>query len=235
MQRNGEAYTTIIYRLTCLCTNKEFRSVMESSLRRYTELPYLIDYLQSKELVLLSPKSWDDRNDSYYIERFALASGLLSTYALCLAEAPETYHHWRVFSHGGGGVCIEFDKAEIVRAASLIPGMRAENVTYKTISELGRSKPSTLDLPFLKRHAFADEKEFRLFHSSVEEGPPVFRLSVPLRAVKRITLSPWLPSSVVIHIVNTLRSIEGCTALKIFQSTLVENEDWKILASFSAN
>ncbi len=28
---------------------------MEQSLRRYTELPYLIDYLQTKELVLLNP------------------------------------------------------------------------------------------------------------------------------------------------------------------------------------
>ncbi|MNP60711.1 hypothetical protein D3C76_1558170 [compost metagenome] len=121
-----------------------------------------------------------------------------------------------------------------MRAANLIPGRRAEKVEYKTISELGRCKPSQLDLPFLKRYAFADEKEFRLFHSSVEEGALVFRLSVPLRAVKRITLSPWLPSSVVIHIENTLRSIDGCTALKIYQSTLVENEDWKIFASFSA-
>ena len=207
---------------------------MESSLRRYTELPYLIDYLQSKELALLDPKLWDDRNDSYYIEQFALANGLLKTYALCLAEAPETYHHWRVFSHGSGGVCIEFDKTKLVDAANLIPGMRAEEVKYKTINSLGRGAPSQSDLPFLKRYAFIDEKEFRLFYSSTEEGPPVFRLSVPLKAIKRITLSPWLPNSVVSHVESTLKSINGCKALKIYKSTLVENEDWKIFAAINA-
>ena len=205
---------------------------MRTSLRRYTELSYLIDYLQSKELALLSPKSWDDRNDSYYIERFAQANGLLNTHALCLAEAPETYHHWRVFSHGGGGVCIEFNKAELVGAAKLIPGMRAEYVKYRTISSLGKKRPSLSELPFLKRHAFADEKEFRLFHGSTVCESPVFRLPVPLKAIECITLSPWLPSTVVACIVRTLRSIEGCEALKIYKSTLVENEDWKILASF---
>jgi hypothetical protein len=204
---------------------------MESSLRRYTELPYLIDYLQSKELALLSPKLWDDRNDSYYIEQFAIGNGFKNTYALCLAEAPETYHHWRVFSHGSGGACIEFDKAALVNAASLIPSMRAEKVKYRTINSLGGCAPSQEDLPFLKRYAFVDEKEFRLFYSSTKEGSKIFRLPVPLKAIKRITLSPWLPDSVVSHIVNTLRSIEGCKALKIYKSTLVENEDWKMFAA----
>lgn len=207
---------------------------MESSLRRYTELPYLIDYLQSKELAILSPKLWDDRNDSYYIERFALANGLLNTYALCLAEAPETYHHWRVFSHGSGGACIEFDKTKLIDAVNLIPGMRAEKVKYRTINSLGRCAPSQWELPFLKRYAFVDEKEFRIFHSSTEEGLPIFRLPVPLNAIKCITLSPWLPDSVVSHIKSTLRSIDGCKSLKIYKSTLVENEDWKIFAAINA-
>lgn len=204
---------------------------MESSLRRYTELPYLIDYLQSKELALLSPKLWDDGNDSYYIEQFAIGNDLKNTYALCLAEAPETYHHWRVFSHGSGGACIEFDKAALVDAANLIPGMRAEKVKYRTINSLGRCAPSQADLPFLKRYAFADEKEFRLFYSSTKKWPQVFRLPVPLKAIKRITLSPWLSDAVVSHIVNTLRSIDGCKALRIYKSKLVENEDWKIFAT----
>lgn len=50
---------------------------METSLRRYTELPCLIDYLQTKELALLNPALWDDRNDSYYIEMYAQANSLL--------------------------------------------------------------------------------------------------------------------------------------------------------------
>lgn len=203
---------------------------MESSLRRYTELPYLLDFLQSKELALLSPALWDDRNDSYYIEQFARTNCFLSTYALCLAEASETYHHWRVFSHGGSGACIEFDKAQLVSAAGLIPGLRAENVKYKTIDSLRKYAPSQSDLPFLKRYAFSDEKEFRLFYCTAKKGPPVFRMQVPLKAIKRITLSPWLPVSVVNHVKSTLKSIDGCKSLEIYKSTLVENEDWKKFA-----
>ena len=203
---------------------------METSLRRYTELPYLIDYLQTKELALLNPASWDDRNDSYYIEQFAQTNGLSSTYALCLAEASETYHHWKVFSHGGSGACIAFDRALLTFAASKIPNLRAEEVKYKTIDSLRESAPSRSDLPFLKRYAFSDEKEFRLFYGTTKKGPPVFRLPVPLTAIKRITLSPWLPASVVDHVKSTLKAIEGCESLKIYKSTLIENENWKKFA-----
>jgi N-acyl-L-homoserine lactone synthetase len=39
---------------------------MNEILRRYTDLPFLFDYLHTKELALLNPKSWDDMNDSYF-------------------------------------------------------------------------------------------------------------------------------------------------------------------------
>lgn len=203
---------------------------MESSLRRYTELPYVIDFLQTKKLALLSPASWDDRNDSYYIEKYAQIKGLKSVYALCLAEAPETYHHWRVFSHGSGGACIEFDKALLAKNAQKIAGLRAEEVKYETTKNLRSIKLNTQELPFLKRYAFIDEKEFRLFIGSNENGAPVYRLPLPLNTIKRITLSPWLPKSVVKEVKKTLNAIDGCKSLKIYRSTLVENEDWKKLA-----
>lgn len=78
---------------------------MRTFLRRYTDLPFLFDYLRTRELALLSPKSWVDKNDSYFVEQYAKAKGFQSTYALCLAEAPETYHHWKVFTTGSSGVC----------------------------------------------------------------------------------------------------------------------------------
>ena len=136
---------------------------MATTLRRYTELPYLIDYLQSGELALLNPKAWDDRNDSFYIEEYARARELEGIYALCLAEAFETYHHWRVFSNGSGGVCIEFDKDKLIAEVADVPGLRAETVQYRTIKALREQPVAESDLPFLKRHAFRDEKEFRLF------------------------------------------------------------------------
>ncbi|MBB2497486.1 DUF2971 domain-containing protein [Aquipseudomonas ullengensis] len=203
---------------------------MEATLRRYTEIPYVIDLLQTRELTLVNPKAWDDRNDSFYIEQYARAAGVSSTYALCLAEAPETYHHWRVFSHGSGGACITFDKSKIIKYATKHHGVRAESVQYCTISDLRGEPPQTEELPFLKRYAYADEKEFRLFYGAKSKGEPIYRIPIPLSAIDRITLSPWLPRAVAIHVKSTLKSINGCSNLRISRSTLVENETWKEFA-----
>jgi len=207
---------------------------MELTLRRYTEIPYVLDLLHSRELVLVNPKAWDDRNDSFYIEQHARILGFGSTYALCLAEAPETYHHWRVFSHGSGGACITFDKSTLIRYATKIKGLRAESVQYKTIRELRAKRPETEELPFLKRYAYSDEQEFRLFYGQKRKGPPTFRIPIPLSAIERITLSPWLPQSVADKVRSTLKSIKGCGKLRIYRSTLVENDMWKRFASTGA-
>ena len=201
---------------------------MNSFLRRYTDLPYLIDLLMTREISLLSPDSWDDRNDSHYIKQFAKANGLSSAYALCLAETSETYHHWRLFTNGSNGVCIEFDKAQLISEVSKLNGVevRADTVIYKTIDSLHKVQPSLPELPFLKRHAFGDEKEFRLFYGSVKKGPPVFRLPISLKTINRITFSPWLAEPVFKQVKSNLKSIKGCKSLKIYKSSLVENERW---------
>lgn len=203
---------------------------MEATLRRYTEITYVIDLLQTRELVLVNPKAWDDRNDSFYIEQYARAAGVSSTCALCLTEAPETYHHWRVFSHGSGGACITFDKSKIIKYAIKHKGVRAESVQYSTIPELRSNPPQTEELPFLKRYAYIDEQEFRLFFGSKRKNEATFRIPIPLSAIVRITLSPWLPKTVAEHVKNTLKSIRGCGDLRIYTSTLVENETWKRFA-----
>jgi len=161
---------------------------MSTFLRRYTDLPFLFDYLRTKELALLSPKTWDDKNDSFFVEQYAKAKGFQSTYALCLAEAPETYHHWKVFTSGSSGVCIEFKKDDLVAHALKVPGLRAESVTYSTIKNLRASRPKPDQLPFLKRYAFGDEAEFRLFVARQEEFSAPIRFAVPANAISRVVL-----------------------------------------------
>lgn len=203
---------------------------METFLRRYTELPYIIEFLHTEQLALLNPASWDDRNDSFYIEEYARRAGVGSVHALCLADGIETYHHWRVFSHGSGGACIQFRREHFLAAVAQAPGLRAQAVQYKTLNELQAEHPATDALPFLKRHAFQDENEFRLFHASAQVGPPIHRIAMPRSAVDRIILSPWLPQSVSQHVKQTLKALPGCSRLKVYRSTLVENENWKKLA-----
>lgn len=77
-------------------------------LRRYTDLPSLLHILGTKKLTLLDPKTWDDKNDQYFMSLYKDVSGLRSLLALCFSESPEKYHHWRVFSHGPSGVSKSF-------------------------------------------------------------------------------------------------------------------------------
>lgn len=204
---------------------------MTPSLRRYTELPFLIDFLQTGELTLLSPSTWDDRNDAYYLERYLEIEQFKTAYVLCLAEAPETYHHWKVFSQGPGGVCIEFRRETFLEQIRKVDGLVAKSVEYRTINELREVSPSPAELPFLKRYAFKDESEFRVFLTKRDESDLLHRISMPLGAVQRITLSPWLPRSVSNHVKETLKNIPNCRDLEICRSTLVENENWKKFAA----
>lgn len=204
---------------------------MQTLLRRYTELPYVLDYLHTGQLALLNPATWDDRNDSFYIEEYARQSDMKSVYALCLSNCVETYHHWRVFSHGSAGACIQFKPERFLAEISKVKGLRAEGVRYSTIKDLRDAKPSLSELPFLKRSAFQHEAEFRLFYASKSKGPPIYRIPVPRRCADRIILSPWLPNAVAYLVKETLKSIAGCSKLKVYRSTLVENEDWKKFAN----
>ena len=206
---------------------------MSKILRRYTELPFLIDFLRTKKLTLLSPNTWDDKNDAYYLDLYAKARGLGATYALCLTEAKERYHHWKIFSSGSGGVCIEFKKESLIDYACR-EGLRAGPVRYRTINARRATPPveNEEDLPFLKRHVFSDEREFRLICPRTS-GEPV-RFHVPLSTVSRVVLSPWLPAAVANEVKATLKGIDGCETLKVYRSSLVDNRDWKRLAASGA-
>jgi hypothetical protein len=203
---------------------------MREFLRRYTELPYALDYLRTKELALLSPKTWDDKNDSYYLEAYARTKGLSSVYALCLTEANETYHHWKVFSSGSSGICIVFKKESLLEWVKAVSSVRIESVKYRTIGQCREFRPELEDLPFLKREAFKDELEFRLFATPANHKPGPFRVHLPFAAIDRIMINPWLPKSVADHVKATIKGLAGCKTLKVYRSTLIENESWKKFA-----
>lgn len=199
-------------------------------LRRYTELPFLIEILQTRKIALVNPQFWDDRNDSYYLQQYGSITGLGAIFCMCLTETNETYHHWRVFSHGTGGACIEFHKGMLQEDALKVPDLRAEPVIYRTLHNMRQSRPLTEELPFLKRHAFSDEMEYRLFVAKHKHKDRVCRVPIRLRSISRITLSPWLPKTVATQTKTTLKAIKGCSRLQIYRSTLVENESWKRFA-----
>ena len=196
-------------------------------LRRYTELPALICLLRERKITLLDPQSWDDRNDSHYLELYRQRKNLKSVLALCFTQTGETYHHWRVFAGGSGGVCIRFRRSELIRATKVQEGLRRGPVKYFTLSQLRSRGVGVNELPFLKRFAFQDENEWRMIYASAIQRVSSLTIDIPLSRIQRITLSPWMPPALVPHVKGSLRSIKGCGALEVAHSTLISNDEWK--------
>ena len=113
-------------------------------LRRYTTLPVLLDLLVTKQLTLLTPASWDDRNDAYYLEQYREKKKLKSVCAICFTGANETYHHWRVFSHGNSGVCVTFVFDKLCAHLGKDPGIAAGEVKYHRIDALEAKPPNVI-------------------------------------------------------------------------------------------
>lgn len=197
------------------------------SAKRYTELPFLLQYLQTKQLVLLSSSTWDDRNDAYYLELYTKRVQQGTTLALCLTQAPETYHHWKIFSSGSSGVLVEFDIEKLILYASKGHSIRHGKVRYKSLNEIRQSPPRLEDLPFTKRVGFQDEQEYRLLVSDPDPLKILQPIDVPLVAVDRVIFGPWLPKSVTNAVKKTIREIPGCSKLKMHQSNLTDNTQWK--------
>ncbi len=196
------------------------------TLRRYTDLPALFYMLRRRKITLLNPASWDDRNDSYYLDLYKERKGLGAVLALCFTEVGETYHHWRVFSPGTSGVCIRFDKEILVEHMCRRIGMHVGPTQYKMMDHVRQKPPSLEDLPFLKRYAFRDEREFRLIYES-KKTISVKDFSIPIESIDRISLSPWVNDSLADAIWETIRGLSGCEGLTVGQSSLINNNEWK--------
>ena len=198
-------------------------------LRRYTDIPALVYVLKEKRITLVDPQSWDDKNDSRYLKLYQEKSELKTVLALCFAQASETYHHWRIFAHGPGGVCICFKRSELLRALKGQSNLRMGEVEYLKLDEIRQRRLSTEELPFLKRYPFQDESEFRVIYESKTANRSTLDIDIPLSCIDRVTLSPWLAKTLGQRVVNLLRTIDDCHKLKIHRSTLISNEEWKNL------
>jgi hypothetical protein len=102
-------------------------------------------------------------------------------------------------------------------------------VTYMTLAEIRRKKFRIADLPFLKRQAFEHEDEFRIIYTSKAETLSTLDIPITLSCIEKITLSPWMHSSLSRYVKRTLWAIEDCENLEIVRSTLISNEEWKKL------
>ncbi len=202
----------------------------QKSLRRYTDITALSYMLLNETITLLNPRTWDDRNDSYFLALYKKRKKLASVLALCFAQAAETYHHWKVFASGPAGVCVHFRQEELLDALSAHQGLRSDLVDYRTIDNLAENQPAIRDLPFVKRIAFKDEMEFRIIYESKKEKFPKRDFPVPRSAIEKVTLSPWIAPELADSAKTVLRSLSKWKDLQISRSSLIDNEKWKKLA-----
>lgn len=196
-------------------------------LNRYTTLPIALDMLTKKRITLLSPKTWEDWNDAYYLERYRQELRFESVLAICFSMSSETFHHWRIFSHGASGVCIEFDRAMLLQSIQGAAGFRSSEVIYRYIAHHGGNRPDIKRWPFMKRYAFRAEEEYRIIYESNKESLPVKHVDIDLSAIRMVTLSPWLPESVADSVVDLIKSIDGCGPLNVNRSSLIDNTTWR--------
>ncbi len=196
-------------------------------LRRYTSLPGVFFLLSKQKLTLIDAQSWDDANDSHFLELYRGKKNLKSVLALCFTETVERYHHWRVFASGSSGVCVRFDRAKLLEVMENRPGIRTGAVTYLKLADIRNRKMSVQDLPFLKRAAFKDECEFRIIYESKKSSKSKLDIDIPLSCITHITISPWLHPSLSDCIKGTLKAIRGCHKIPIGRSTLISNTEWK--------
>jgi len=195
--------------------------------RRFTDLPSLIQILSNRELTLLDPATWDDKNDSFFLSTYKQKKNLKSVLALCFTSSRETYHHWKVFSSGPAGVCIHFERAKLDAAFEKVPGVKFKEVAYLKISSLNKEASLIDGLPFVKRYPFRPEHEHRALWESDSESKDYLNVEIDLSSITRISLSPWLHRSLKDNIVSLLRGIEGCAHIDIQRSTIVGNAEWR--------
>jgi Protein of unknown function (DUF2971) len=202
------------------------------SFRRYTNLAATIHLLKDKSITLLNPATWDDKNDAYFMAEYKRYKEAKSVLALCFAETNETYHHWRVFSNGPDGVCIEFYKDKLLSTFEGDQQIVSGYVQYKWLKDIKMMKSVKVDeLPFLKRYPYEEEHEYRVVYVDTEDAKEYQDYAIEIEWIKRITLSPWISQTLTGSVRHTLRSIEGCSGLKIRRSTLVGNDNWKKLTA----
>jgi len=183
--------------------------------------------LSSRTITLLDPRTWDDRNDAFFMSQYKDRKNLGTLLALCFSQVPETYHHWHVFSKGPAGVCVVFHRTALLNALYRDSGVTADTVEYLTLIRAKKHDFRLDRLPFLKRAGFEPEGEFRVIYEASTPERPSKGIPIEHSCIQRVFLSPWLHPSLEKSTIQAIRAIEGCETLRVSKSTLISNEQWK--------
>ena len=211
------------------------KNTKQEYLRRYTNIPSLIDILKNKKITLLDPITWDDRNDSYFIEQYKIKSKLKAVLCLCFTGRGETYHHWKVFSEGPSGICIVFNKKKLLKNIRHSNGFEYETIKYMTLNKLKANNITIPNMPFVKRQPYKDEKEFRIIYKDKKNSIRYKHVDIDLNCIDKVILSPWVPDALIDPLRKTIKSFNKEHRVRVWKSTLISNENWKNIGESITN
>ena len=207
-----------------------------NSLRRYTNLAAAIHLLRTRQITLLSPTMWEDKNDSYFMMQYRTTAKAQTVLALCFAAGTQRYHHWRVYSYGADGVRIQFNKEHLLSFVDGDCKIKHRFVKYESLRNVSNIRIQNRDdLLFIKQSPFKDEKEYRIVYVDECMNLEYKEYPIDVECITQVTLSPWMPVNLANSVKRTLKSIPGCSNLEVRRSTLTQNEKWKALAQTIQN
>jgi hypothetical protein len=195
-----------------------------TKLNRFTSLPILLDLLQRKKLVFTNPEKWEDKNDVEILAKYKEKKELGTLLLVCFTHETETIHHWKAFSNGMSGCCIEFDYAQIMKHVNKNKKIRHDVVDYLKINQINPNFIDISEVPFKKRYPYRIESEYRFLYES-KEAKEIFELDIRLDTIKRITFSQDIPGTVLESIRSIINGKEGM-GIKIVRSTVYQNDRW---------
>lgn len=196
------------------------------SLKRYTSTLAALDTLLNRRITLLNPSSWADRNDRELMGLYAGSTPGRLAFAYCMAEGNETAHHWQVFADRGFGVCIAFNKAKLIEAASIDPAIKHGSVSYVNWRDLALKEPFHY-LPFIKRQVYRAEREYRLIAvPDAQYAGLSYHLAIPLDCITSVIMSGEVPVAHFETFKRLVRSIPECGKLSVRHSGLLRNPRW---------
>lgn len=195
-------------------------------LRRYSSINELHSILQRNALTFYDQTSWDDTNDVCYIQKFKSLKNYSSVLVKCFAEAEETFLMWKAYTGKKTGVCIEFDRANLLNKIDS-PNIISGYVKYPTIENRQAEPIRISELPFQKRYPYRAEKEFRIIYFSDRNNITTIEIPINRSCISRVLLSPWMSDNTHNIRKEEIQSILGWENLDVANSSVLSNKAWK--------
>lgn len=191
-------------------------------LNRFTTIEKMLEIVETEEMSMSDPSYWEDKNDAHIMELYRTKKKLKALYALCFTKGSETIYHWGAFSSKSDACCIEIAADNLLDKYSKKNGFAARVIEYVKLRDLKTKVIDSNQIPFIKRHPYRNEDEFRIiFQSRRSSKRPT--LNIPRAAIKKITINQYLPKKVFDLIKN---NIESKWKIKVNRSSVIKNDQW---------